>query len=93
MKKIKPLSDFFERIKSDPYICSSHIAVFTALYSMWLTQDCRQPLIIFSYTVMPQAKVNGLGTYHKAVKQLDEFGYIKYLPSCNRKGSKVYFIM
>lgn len=91
MEQLKPLTDFFDAIRTDPYVGSSHIAVFTALYNMWVRQGCQNPLLVFSYTVMPEAKIGGLGTYHRVIKELDGQGYLRYVPCFNRKGSKVYF--
>lgn len=40
---------------------------------------------------MKMAKISGLGTYHKCIRDLNNFGYIRYQPSFNyRKKSKVY---
>lgn len=90
MKQLKPLIDFFEGIKDNPYIGCSHIALYTALFNLWASQGCNGPVVIFSYTIMPKAKIAGLGTYHKVIKELDRFGYISYKPALNRKGSIVH---
>ena len=40
--------------------------------------------------MMRLSKISALGTYHKCIKQLQDFGYIEYLPSFNPyKGSLV----
>ena len=42
---------------------------------------------------MGVAKINGLGTYHKCIKELDAFKYIRFLPSFNPAvGSRVYLL-
>jgi len=92
MKQFKPLNDFFEGIKNDPHIGCSHIALYTALYNLWVSQGCLGPVVIFSYTIMPIAKIGGLGTYHKTIRELNEYGYLRYEATFNRKGSKVYLV-
>lgn len=42
---------------------------------------------------MERSKIKSIATYHKCVKQMEEFGYIEYLPSYNTyKGSQVKLI-
>jgi hypothetical protein len=39
---------------------------------------------------MRLAKISGVATYHKAIRELDEYGYIDYKPSYNHnKGSLI----
>ena len=41
--------------------------------------------------IMQCAKVNARATYYKSLQDLNSFGYIKYIPSCNLfLGSLVY---
>jgi hypothetical protein len=40
---------------------------------------------------MKLAKISGVATYHKSIRELDEYGYIRYEPSYNRyKRSVIY---
>jgi hypothetical protein len=93
MDPLKPLSDFFDGIARDPRIGSSHIALYTALHQIWVRGNCKSPIRIFSYTVMPVAKISGSETYHKILKDLNEYGYLRYVPHYNRKGSEIYFFL
>jgi hypothetical protein len=41
---------------------------------------------------MAFSKVASIATYHKCIKELDEYGYIRYQPSYHPKlGSQVYW--
>ena len=43
---------------------------------------------------MATAKISGLATYHKCIKDLHAFGYIQYKPSYNPgTTSKVYLLL
>lgn len=90
MQTIKPLSDFLASIGKDPRIGPVHIALFTVLYNKWVKDDFPKSILIVSYQIMPLAKICSRVTFHKTIKQLDAYGYIKYEPFFNRKGSKVY---
>jgi hypothetical protein len=88
MEQFKPLSDFFTAIANDPRIGVSHISLYCALL-----QNCsnvgNDVVPIISAELMKAAKISGLGTYHKCIKDLHAYGYIKYQPSYNhRKKSK-----
>jgi hypothetical protein len=91
MSKIKPLSDFFTAISKDYRISITHIGIYAALLKYWDEHDCESPIQVFSYDIMKLAKISGSATYHKCIKELNEYGYIKYLPSYKRnEGSKIY---
>ncbi len=92
MSVLKPLSDFFIAIAKDPRISITHIGIYAALLQYWNEHDCTNPIQVFSHEVMKLAKISGCATYHKSIRELSEYGYIRYEPSYKRnQGSKVYF--
>lgn len=93
MEQLKPLSDFFNAIAGDPRISITHIGVYAALLQYRLEHEFQNPMQVFSYEIMKIAKISASATYHKSIKDLNDFGYLKYEPSFKRnQGSKVYFI-
>ena len=84
------ISQFLLTAKEDPRISPVHISLYTAL--LLLGQRLGEhPLCVFSHQVMPFCKISGTATYHKTIRELHEFGYIKYVPSYNHfLGSLVY---
>ncbi len=93
METLKPLSDFFLAIENDCRISITHIGVYVALLQYWQEHEYQNPIQVFSYEIMRIAKISASATYHKSIKDLSDFGYIKYEPSFKRnQGSKVYFI-
>jgi hypothetical protein len=90
MTQIKQLSEFLSAIGKDPRIGPIHIALFTVLFNQWLADDFPDGILIFSYQVMPLAKIASRGTFYKTIKELNEYDYIRYMPCFNRKGSKVF---
>lgn len=92
MESLKPLSDFFIAIKADPRISVTHIGIYAALLQFWKEHDYTNPVYVFSYEVMQIAKVSASTTYHKRIKDLSDFGYLRYVPSFKRnQGSRIYF--
>ncbi len=92
MDQLRSLSDFFNAIAGDPRISITHIGIYAALLQYWQEHNFENPVRVFSYDIMRTAKISASTTYHKSIKDLSNYGYIKYEPSYNRKqGSKVYF--
>lgn len=93
MEPIKVLANFFTAIAHDPRIGVSHISVYCALLQFVHIQNACDPVLIKSDEVMKTAKISGLGTYHRCIRDLHSYGYIRYVPSYNhRKKSKVYLL-
>lgn len=89
---LKPLSDFFNAIKKDGRISITHIGLYAALLQYRKEKGLINPIIAFSHDIMPIAKISSFETYHKCIKDLNSFGYIRYEASFNRNiGSSIYF--
>ena len=85
------LSKFFEAIELDGRISITHIGVFAALLQYHQQNGFANPIQVFSHEIMQIAKLSSVITYCKCVKDLNDYGYIKYEPSFNRKkGSRIY---
>jgi hypothetical protein len=54
-----------------------------ALFQFYNLNKFSNPVSITRRAVMELAKISGLATYHKCIKDLNEFGYIQYIPSYN----------
>ncbi len=82
------LRRFFEKSSCDPRISSIHIAVYLAILNICLKRGCSS-LTLFSWEVMPEAKISGRMTYRKVIRELAEYGYLFYQTSFSKhKGSR-----
>ena len=91
MNELKPLSVFFSAIAEDPRISITHIGLYAALLQYWGAHNFQNPISVFSYDIMKIAKISAATTYHKSIRDLNRYGYIKYEPSYNhKKGSKLF---
>ena len=92
MEILSPLSHFFSAIENDYRISITHIGIYAALLQFRMDKGFVNPIEAFSYEIMPIAKISGSNTYHKCIRQLHEYGYIKYEPSFkNNQRSKIFF--
>jgi hypothetical protein len=48
-----------------------------------LKAEAGEPVAVSAPKLMPLAKIGGKTPYHRTIRELAEFGYIKYLPSCD----------
>ena len=82
---------FMSNVRNDPRIAPSHISLFVAIIQYAKEHDIVNPLIIPKRELMNLAKISCEGTYHKNIRQLHEYGFIRYVPSFNRfEGSKIF---
>jgi len=92
MENLKPLSYFFEAIEKDFRISTTHIAIYAALLQYRVCSGFINPIEVYRYDISPIAKVLSPYTYHKCIRELDEYGYLKYVASSKKtQGSKIFF--
>src|SRR4051812_46308301 len=93
METLKPLSQFFSAIEKDYRISSTHIGIFAALLIYRLDKGFINPIDVVGQEIMRIAKISSPTTYHKCIRELNEYGYIIYKPSFKKSvTSKIYFI-
>jgi hypothetical protein len=90
----KLLSDFFAAIEKDGRISLTHIGIYAAVLQYWHQVNHVNPFRVFSHDIMKLAKISASATYHKVIRELNEYGYLKYEPSFKRnQGSKVSLLI
>jgi hypothetical protein len=83
MELFPPLTEFYEAIEEDVRISTTHISLYIALLQQWNINGGTNPVAIIRSNIMKAAKINARYTYNKCMNNLQEFGYITYLPSTN----------
>lgn len=79
--QVEELSRFYQQSLEDPRISATHISLYMALFECWNRNSFCNPVRITRHDLMPLAKINGIATYHRCIKDLHEIGYIIYRPS------------
>jgi hypothetical protein len=80
---IPELSAFYAAVTEDNRMTTTHISLYMALFQLYNQNHFQNPVEITRRLLMGLAKINGLATYHKCIKDLHHFGYIDYEPSFN----------
>jgi len=91
MNYIRHLSGFFEKVAKDKAINPTHVSLYISLFQFWNRSRFVNPISITREEIMRISKISSFTTYHRCLKALHDYGYIKYEPSFNPyKGSHVY---
>lgn len=87
---IKHLEQISELFYEDKRLSPWHVSLYYGLFHSWNRAKFQSPISICRSELMTVSKIGSANTYTKCLKQLDEWGYINYLPSHNpMKGSLV----
>jgi hypothetical protein len=92
MELFSPLTGFYEAIEDDVRISTTHISLYMALLQQWNMNGGINPVTIVRSSIMKAAKINARYTYNKCMNNLQEFGYIIYLPSSNPFSSSIVYL-
>ena len=91
MNYIKHLASFFDRVSIDERLNPTHVSMYVSLFQFWNANRFQNPISISRNELMKVSKISAKATYHKCMKELNEWQYLKYKPSYNPfKGSLVY---
>jgi hypothetical protein len=81
MDSLSQLKNFLNAASKDPRIGATHVSIYMSLFHCWLENDCQDPILVNRRGIMANAKISGVATYHKCIRELLEYGYIRYIPS------------
>lgn len=78
------------KIAEDDRLHATHVSLYISLFTLWNLNRFENPISINREEVMKISKIGSRNTYHKCLRDLDDFGYLKYEPSHNPlKGSRI----
>lgn len=83
MTTSKQLKVFLDKVTQDERLLPSHISLYVAVLSTWSKNKFKEVFRIFRKDLMRLAHINSIATYHKCIRELDDYGYLKYSSSYN----------
>ena len=87
---IKHLNNVFLKIEQDNRLNPSHVSLYMALFKLWNSNRFVEVFYIHRDEVMQFSKIGSKTTYHRCIRELNNWNYIIYLPSHNPfKGSQI----
>ncbi len=90
MNYLRHLNGFFERLSVDKRLSSYHISLYLALFRQWNACRFSERFAISRAEMMDLARIGSANTYARCMKELADWGYIRYKASSNlHRGSEV----
>lgn len=83
MTMLKEIREAYLNLIQDGRISVWHISMYTAFLYICLNNNCINPISVTRRTLMKSTHIRSIVTYHKCLKELQEWGYIHYVPSYN----------
>lgn len=85
-------ANLVKRIASDKRLATVHVSLCAALFVAWQRDGFQNPFSVSRKNLMSYSRIASKATYHKCMRDLDGYGYIRYQPSYHpKKGSLVYW--
>lgn len=90
MNYIRHLNAVFQQFSMDSRLNPTHISLYMALFQYWNINRFPVEFYINREDIMKMSKIGSKATYHRCLKNLHGWKYIRYQPSHNPyKGSKI----
>lgn len=81
MKKLELLTHYIQQVTSDERLKTVHLSLLIALCERWIYSDFSMRYQVSRKALMKISHIRSKATYHKTLRELQHFGYLKYIPS------------
>lgn len=93
MHNLTQLTAYLHKIVADNRLKPVHVSLSLAICDTWINNHFEQPFRISRCELMRASRIRSYATYHKVLKELQRFGYLKYTPSYHPvKASTIYLL-
>ena len=82
MEAMQQFVEFIETIEEDPRIGMAHMCLYDVLLYEYIKSASQFPIYVDRDYIMRKAKMCRK-TYHKRLRELQQYGYIDYRPCCD----------
>jgi len=87
---IKHLNGVFAQFSKDNRLNPTHISLYIGLFQLWNFNYFMEEFYINREEAMAYSKIGSKSTYHRCIRELSHWNYIRYIPSHNPfKGSRI----
>jgi len=91
---INKLLKLINKISHDDQVTLPQLSLYLGLLSTWAETSFENPFYITRSTLITKTKISSFVTYHKSMRNLQDLGYVNYIPSFNPdKGSQVFIVI
>ncbi|AVR44228.1 hypothetical protein C7S20_02535 [Christiangramia fulva] len=93
MNYIAHLNKVLAHFGRDPRLHPTHISLYMALFRRWNEEHFPRWLTISRKLVMKDACMGSTSNYHRCIREMHRWGYLKYKPSHAMAGSRVRLLV
>lgn len=86
------LTSFFKTAQADPHLGTTHLTVYTAIYTFLLERGGNQPVLFSSSELRQRAKLSSR-TYYKCMRELEVYKYIEYQRSFSHVDATAVYLL
>ncbi len=90
----KHLVRVFRKLDSDNRITAWHVSLYMSLFYVWSLNGVTNTIQVSRSHLMKLSHIKSIVTYHKCIRQLQEYGYIDYMATYHpTNGSRVTLLL
>lgn len=90
--EIAEYSKWIKRMARDERLMATHMSLFAVLFIHFQWNGFVSPFPVTRAGLMACSRIASIATYHKCMKELNDFGYMHYQPSFSpNRESMVYW--
>lgn len=89
--EIADYSKWIKLMGKDERLMATHISLFTALFIHFQRNGFVSPFPVTRAGLMACSRIASMATYHKCIKELNDFGYVRYQPSFSPKQQSLVY--
>jgi hypothetical protein len=93
MESVSELSVFYDAIREDHRIGPTHISLYMAIFQLYNLNGFQNPVQTNRACLMHMAKIAGLATFHKCMRELQEGGYVEWKASYDHRVMSQIFML
>src|SRR5258706_9547188 len=84
---------FLDRAAKDGRLGPVHVSMYISIFTFWNASQFKNPISISRGEVMRLSKISANATYHKCMKELNNYGYLRYEPSFSPKRRSLVYLL
>jgi len=89
--RIADYGKWIKRMSNDERLMATHISLFTALFIHFQRNGFSSPFPVTRAGLMVCSRIASIATYHKCIRELNDFDYIRYQPSFSPKQESLVY--
>src|SRR5687768_15560143 len=93
LENMKQITDLINQVNLDERLKPLHLSMCMALCNCWIKNRFKASYNVSRRQLMKSSRIHSTATYHRIIKDLQNFGYVQYEPSYHPvRGSRISLV-